>query len=944
MPSAGKFFAFTSQPVHFFFGEEEFKGAQIYDVIQDREQNFWISTNEGLIFYDHYSFKKIICHQSRSLSYFNFVINKQGQIFCNNLNNQVFKIENESCELFYTLEKSEGRSDLQLMITPENNLLVGGKSILILNEHGEIKNRFENTAAYIGLPFLTDDGKILISKVRSDSLLIIEKDQCQIVALNYAQTSLNSKGVLYFFSVDHLIYAINNESKECFELELGSRLLKRIETPDFFHRSESFRLYNVSNYLWVAGTLPGIIQLNSLDQIAKQNLLFSDYFISDVYEDREGNTLLSTFDKGIIVIPDLNNAENFPEFKNDHVTCIEFIEGLGLYVGTSKGKIASYKNGKFEIIHESGTRSIEVIAGKKDFNYLLFDDGLIRAYDLKNKTVKTILKASLKDATFDQNSNVHLATNNGLVTLTFTNGKIEENWVKALSFRNYVLEFDSLKNQLYVSTTAGLFSLKQDTVTNILYQGNLIYSSFMKLVDGKLYVASNDNGILKVDENNAIEKIELKYKNIPQFVHRFEIVHNQIYALTPEGMLEFDLKGNYLGKPQGQNQHTFNRVTDFMILNDTMWVSNANGLQIYNLDQIHSEPVLPPLKIKNILINDESISMSGESKFSPNQRKITFVLHCPTLRNKNSIQYQYRLLGYDSTWISQPYDQPEITYNALSPGFYHFQVRVVLGNQSGETISYSFSIATPFYATFWFISSCVLLFLLLVYIIYRYQVQALRKKSKKENELYASKLTAIRSQMNPHFIFNSLNSIQDLVLKGDVENSYTYITTFSNLVRRTLNYSDKEFVEFEDEIKLLELYLSLEKLRFKNDLSFDLDSGNITDISLPPMLIQPFIENALVHGLLHKKGDKRIKIMFQLNDELICIIEDNGIGREKAKEIKSRKSNQYESFSISAIERRFELLNNTQKSNSGFVYTDIIENGEVKGTKVEIRIPFKRRF
>src|SRR5690606_11153558 len=157
---------------------------------------------------DHYSFKKIICHQSRSLSYFNFVINKQGQIFCNNLNNQVFKIENESCELFYTLEKSEGRSDLQLMITPENDLLVGGKNILILDEHGKIKNKFQNTSGYIGLPFLTDDGKILISKINADSLLIIEKNQCQITPLNYVQEALDTKGVLYFFRTDNLLYAV----------------------------------------------------------------------------------------------------------------------------------------------------------------------------------------------------------------------------------------------------------------------------------------------------------------------------------------------------------------------------------------------------------------------------------------------------------------------------------------------------------------------------------------------------------------------------------------------------------------------------------------------------------------------------------------------------------------------------------------------------------------
>lgn len=147
----------------------------------------------------------------------------------------------------------------------------------------------------------------------------------------------------------------------------------------------------------------------------------------------------------------------------------------------------------------------------------------------------------------------------------------------------------------------------------------------------------------------------------------------------------------------------------------------------------------------------------------------------------------------------------------------------------------------------------------------------------------------------------------------------------------------------DQEIKLLELYLSLEKLRFKNDFTYELNTAEISDIVLPPMLIQPFIENALIHGLLHKKEIKII-ISFHLNDELICTVEDNGIGRTKAKEIKSRKTNQFESFSLKAIEKRFEILNATQHANGGFRYIDLIENGDVKGTRVEIRIPCKRRF
>jgi LytS/YehU family sensor histidine kinase len=219
-----------------------------------------------------------------------------------------------------------------------------------------------------------------------------------------------------------------------------------------------------------------------------------------------------------------------------------------------------------------------------------------------------------------------------------------------------------------------------------------------------------------------------------------------------------------------------------------------------------------------------------------------------------------------------------------------------------------------------------------------------QKKSEQINELNASKLTAIQSQMNPHFIFNSLNSVQDLILKGDVEHSYTYITTFSNLVRRTLNYSEKDFIDFEQEIKLLELYLSLEKLRFKKELNYEILYNNIEDIMIPPLLVQPFIENSLVHGLLHKEGIKNLKITFYLKDRLICTIEDNGIGREKAKAIKLRQRSDHESFSGRAIKKRFEILSTVFGGEFGYEYEDLTTNGEAIGTKVTLMIPVKYKF
>ncbi|MEY3238491.1 MAG: hypothetical protein RI883_2592, partial [Bacteroidota bacterium] len=140
------------------------------------------------------------------------------------------------------------------------------------------------------------------------------------------------------------------------------------------------------------------------------------------------------------------------------------------------------------------------------------------------------------------------------------------------------------------------------------------------------------------------------------------------------------------------------------------------------------------------------------------------------------------------------------------------------------------------------------------------------------------------------------------------------------------------------------LYLSLEKLRFKKDFNYTILLNNVDDIMLPPLLIQPFIENALIHGLLHKEGMKNLTISFELQENLICRIEDNGVGREKSKAIKLRQRSEHESFSGKAIQNRFEILSNVFEGKFGYVYEDLYENNVGIGTRVTLTIPIKHKF
>lgn len=243
-----------------------------------------------------------------------------------------------------------------------------------------------------------------------------------------------------------------------------------------------------------------------------------------------------------------------------------------------------------------------------------------------------------------------------------------------------------------------------------------------------------------------------------------------------------------------------------------------------------------------------------------------------------------------------------IQYASLPSGEFVFEIRAVNedGLESLKTEQVKFIIKSPFWQRWWFYALMVLLGSGVVAILFMIRIRFITRRAELRNKVTASQLTALKSQMNPHFLFNTLNSLQDLILKHDIKNSNYYLNKFSLLMREILDMSGKDEVPLSREIKLLDTYLELEKLRFGDEFKFVIkvdDEIDVDHLLLPPMIIQPFIENALKHGLLHKKGNKNLFMEFKLmHDVLICEITDNGVGRKKSEEIKARNSKTHQSF------------------------------------------------
>lgn len=314
----------------------------------------------------------------------------------------------------------------------------------------------------------------------------------------------------------------------------------------------------------------------------------------------------------------------------------------------------------------------------------------------------------------------------------------------------------------------------------------------------------------------------------------------------------------------------------------------------------------------------------------------------------NPKEFSYKLDDVDSDWVYTTERQTAM-YTNLKPGEYNFFLRArnVGGDWSNEkTIAVDL---IPFWwETYWFKGFLIWLILIALYLFYRWRLQSLRQEDKIKSDfqqrLNDIEMQALRSQMNPHFLFNSLNSIQHFIIKNKTKEAVDYLNRFSRLVRLILMHSRVKKVSLKEELDALRLYLDLENLRFKNKFTYEINIDpeiNENDIEIPPMLIQPFVENAIWHGLLHKEEAGIIKIVVKIQDEkLICTIEDNGIGRKASAAIKARSNRHRKSMGMSITRSRLDIINHEVEGAASIHIEDLaVEEYGTSGTRVQINLP-----
>ena len=603
---------------------------------------------------------------------------------------------------------------------------------------------------------------------------------------------------------------------------------------------------------------------------------------------------------------------------NDSKTVYEIIKGNGnlLWMATKGGLYSFDKiSKKFEEFvdhHDDQTRELTVLLKLKDQNKLL-----VAGY------------------------------NGGLRLFNLDTKKWEKCYDKNDFLKKYLLRARHMKEVepgvIYMSTEAQNL-VKYDyrsgvfTTFPTLQKVSGISRHFW-IVGDDCWVATDDGLIQANVVDMTIKKIWRTENGLP---------NNYIYAVVPDnygrlwissnqGLALLDVKKGIIrkfSKDDGLQDLEFNTASCFKDKKGKIWFGGINGFNMVNPDLTVNDifspgPLITGINVMNLSYSTglatsyvDSVHLTHDKNF------ISFEFQSPNFSQTENIAYQYMLSGVDSSWVNSG-TRNFVSYTQLKPGAYTFSVKSANNNNiwCDQPKALFIYISPPWYKTIWFLTTAAGLFLFLLFYLIKQRIKTIKSREFLKRQKAEAEMKALRSQMNPHFIFNSLNSINSFVVENKTHLASDYLTKFSRLIRLILDNSGSEEIPLEKEIETLKLYLLMESLRFENKFDYEIFTDqnlDTTNIMIPPMVIQPYVENAIWHGLMHKPDHGKVSISITSNEakpsDLIIKIADNGIGRDRSGTIKSKTGNQNKSYGTDITFQRIRYFNpiNTVKINDLF--------------------------
>ena len=939
--------SFSQSPLFYNLNNEnKLPTNEVYNIIQSKNGYVWLGCNFGLFRYDGINFTnyKNSKQSGRALSFLKE--DNKGRIWAKNFFGQIFKVQNDKLELVIDLKTSEPNYP-QFIFDNESNLIFHKENELLkYNDDGGKINSIKITQI--------EKNESIISLLHHENFIYILTDKKKVIRLsdNFKSPTLIEKGTKtktvnarsHFFIHKKNIHLfceeyINQRFYSITSINPKSSKFEKVKTIEISNDEILHGAYSDGEQIWTFGSKGAF----TLDKPSKR--YFSDHKISHILKDNEDMLWFSSLNKGLFIVPNLNFISINPNSDNseNHFTIAKTVDNDHALLGTYTGNLYQYglNSKSLKLVYESNSQpfsAVKQILNHKNFiivsrgrlciidkhsgkqHFTKFSN--IRDFCIRGDTIYTVHPQFIAKMNIEE-----LFKDNAVYTTIHNEGGKE-------------IEYDPINDKLIVSLSKGTFWVDENNVwTEIKNNHQSIYASSLSFHSGVIWIGTISNGVFGYKSDKQIAHFNDKNKiNENDILNVFASEEN-LWVNTENYLYRINLSDNKIDKI-GRN-HCIN-TTDIINIH----VSNNRVLLATNKEVI-TFPENIKLRTRNraniqltkITENSKEISLSNVIKLESNHSNVKFHFSTSLLKNRGDYSIKYRLNGLSENWESANSDDEFISFPQLPSGKFKFEIKVIdpFGEVSNVE-SLELVVLKPFWYSIWFFILCALIFIAICIYIAILRIKYIKRKSEAKNKLIQSQLTALKAQMNPHFMFNTLNSLQDLMLKQDFKNTNYYLSKYASLLRMILTNSEKNEITIEEEISMLDAYLKLEKLRFGDDFSYEIEC--LEDLfqenyNIPPMIIQPFVENAIKHGLLHQIGGKVLKITFrQTKSNIICIIEDNGIGRKMSSIINQRQGKSYQSFSTNATDQRIKLMTEFHKKDYTVQIIDLEKEDKALGTKV----------
>jgi ligand-binding sensor domain-containing protein/two-component sensor histidine kinase len=919
----------------------------VYSAVQDDEGFMWFATDNGVSRFDGTRFKNYsISDGLTDNTVLKIIKDNNGRLWFLTFNGKLCFYENGE---IYNNTNSELLKKIKFASSPtalfqdsKDNLWIGLSEGIVeeISPTGIIKS--------FGSMYIRDiweDHKHNVKILTADKIYTLIDSKFHIDTLE--PPSIYYPATLHL-DKDSSFLVVGKDELICRDSK--GQITRILKYEKYTHAYIHYLYSDKENNIWIASKIGAVEFEGGQLKRSNEHHYLENFSITTVFQDKDKNLWFTTLGSGVFMIPSLSIKliDKKSGLVENNITDIGAINDSLFVLGSQNGNIQFLKGDI--VAHPDKSEvppngNIDGIRTDAHGNTWILTSLVLFKYTKGNFSILNQLTPWHKSLYISHKGTIWLGQGRGLSKIV--NDKINRVWYEKT---NRVYSFAELSDTgLWLGTDKGLYRFTNGKMISPGNSDSLLQKRINALAvtsDSTLWIATNGYGLVSY-KNGIVKSYTKKEHLLSDHCNNLLAEGNKLYVATDNGLNIITLSHKM---PEIESYSAANGL----ISNHINQVIRKKGHQLFlatdkgviELDEnnipapTHSVPY-----INSVLIDDKKIDIAGIHKLQYNQNNISIEFGAINYNVSGNTNFRYRLIGSDTAWSYT--SSPVVKYLNLPPGKYRFELstRDATGNWSSLFTSFNLYIQTPWWLTWWFCTLSILILLIIIFILARWRISIINRKLKQQKLIAESELKALRAQINPHFIYNSLNSIQDFIMQNQKEDANLYLAKFARLMRNILSHSLTPKIPVSEEIQSLQLYLDLESLRFNNRFTFNfrLDPNlNPDETLIPSMILQPYVENAVLHGIASKEQNGKIEITFSQNDgQLLCTIEDNGIGRKRAQEIKPRNIDKgSKSLGMKITKERIELLSIGEQQKIELQIDDMKDDNNLpSGTKVTIHFP-----